>query len=83
MLSAHAYNLVITPKPVYSLMNQTETCIFNDNYDDSMREISLSQRWKRGLSSGYITLSICRYKVQLAQLTCIIVVIYRLRFMLP
>ena len=30
MLSAHAYNLVIRPKPVYSLMNQAETCILND-----------------------------------------------------
>ena len=30
MLSAPAYNLVIRPKPVYPLMNQPETCIFND-----------------------------------------------------
>ena len=75
MLSAHAYNLVIRPKPVYSLMNQTETCIFND-----MMIACVKLHWLDAGRVDYRPVTIhCRYKVQLSQFTCIIVVIYHLR----
>ena len=64
----------IRPKPVYSLMNKTETCIFSD-----MMIACVKFHW---LDAGRadcrpVTLH-RRYKVQLSQFTCIIVVIYHL-----
>ena len=75
MLSAHAYNLVIRPKPVYSLMNQTETCIFSD-----MMIACVEFHWLDAGRVDYRAVTLhCRIKVQLSQFTCIIVVIYHLR----
>ena len=64
----------IRPKPVYSLTNQTETCIFID-----MMIACVNFHWLDAGRVDYRPVTLhCRYKVQLSQSTCIIVVIYLL-----
>ena len=71
------YSINLYGTQLYSLVNQTETCIY---IFSDMMIACVKFHWLDAGRVDYRPVTLhCRYKVQLSQFTCIIVVIYHLR----